>query len=421
MRLPDPRLCARCRGRGLCGLSYCPVISRAIALAKLGNIRLGRELFGSSPPSVFVGRVGYPYVNVGPSVPPERGDTRIYDFPEAWLDIDINRVIGYRMSLVTGSTKAKVYDAHNRLAQELQELALSSSPVDVELQLAKEPKPRIAFSEYEPPQGPRAPLERLRVAGNPKVPRPVEKAYQDGDLRAVEAVVMLYESGIPVTHIQKLLSVGALGLYKRRRLVPTRWSITAVDDIVSQHLISKVKRYEPLDSVEVYVRRTHDNLFIAVLLPQRWSYEWMEAWWPGSTWNAYGSEVVVEGDHEGYRGRWEYPDIGGCYFAARLATAEFLYRRRRQAAVILLREIYPGFNIPIGVWFVRENVRRMFLQPPALRTTDMREVVELLDRETRLGARRWLEASRILQRELAVRKLTDYLQAGGRKAGGVLR
>jgi Uncharacterized conserved protein len=74
---------------------------------------------------------------------------------------------------------------------------------------------------------------------------------------------------------------------------------------------------------------------------------------------------VIEIDYEGYRRRKTYPEIGGCYYSSRLAAAEFLRSRRRQAVVILWREIYPGFDLPVGVWFVRENVRELFRGKPA--------------------------------------------------------
>jgi len=403
----DPKICAVCRGRGWCGLSYCPLIARRIASLKLKPVLDRNDLFGSSPPSVFVGRYGYPYVNIGPSAPPERGDTRIYDYPENWIGLRIEDILEYRWSMVTGATRVKVIDVNNPLVDKIRELTLSIKPVDVEIYLEKPPKSSIRFSEHEPPQGPRAPLRDLRVVGNPSIPRVVDSVYGDRDLKAIEAVLTLYRHGIPVSMIQKLLSIGALGKY--RRLVPTRWSITAVDSMVSDELLEKVKDYPFINRIEVYVRRYYDNLFIAILVPGKWSYEWMEAWWPGSTWNPGAEEIIVEGDHEGFRGRSSYPDIGGCYYATRLAVSEHLHSRGKQAVAIVLREIYPGFNLPLGVWFVRENIRAMFREKPLLVTDSFREVLELIDRETKLGSRKWVESSYLLKRILYTETIDKYL------------
>ncbi|MEM4833562.1 MAG: hypothetical protein QXT57_00355, partial [Thermosphaera sp.] len=166
------------------------------------------------------------------------------------------------------------------------------------------------------------------------------------------------------------------------------------------------------NEIHVYELRIHGNLFIAILYPEKWSYEWMEAWWPGSAWNPLSTNVVVEGDYEEYKGRDDYPGIGGCYYASMLATLEQLNRFKRQATAILLREIYPSFNIPIGVWFVRESVRTMYSKPPVLKTTSFNEVIEFLNRSTRLGSSKWISSSRLLRRILGGRRITDYLKNG---------
>jgi len=408
----DPRLCAICRGKGLCGLSYCPLLAKKTATYKLRRIHGSQEVFGTSPPAVFVGRYGYPYVNIGPSVPPETGDTKIYDLPEKWLGLRIEQILDYRWSLVTGSRKYPVRKRNDPFLEKVHEIVLSLKPVDVEIYLEKPPRPIILFSEYEPPQGPRAPLKDFRIASNPSIPRVLDRVYNDLYLKASEAIIVLYKAGIPVSVIQKVLSVGALGTYMDRRLVPTRWSITAVDDTVSKYLINKIKQYNVINSIEVYMRKYYDNLFIAILYPGKWSFEWMEAWWPGSTWNPGDTEIIIEGDYEGYKGRKTYPEIGGCYFATRLAVAEHLEGRKRQAIAIVLREIYPGFNLPIGVWFVRENIRAMLRQGPVLKTNDMREVLEFINKHTRLGAKKWLNASRLLQRILFHSTIDKYIEKG---------
>lgn len=407
----DPRLCAVCRGRGLCGLSYCPVFARAESIKRLARVRGNKEVFGASPPSVFVGRTGYPVVRAGPASPPERGDTSVYDLPEEWVGLKLDDILAMRYSLIIGYERVGVEDVYTPYVMAMQEIALSQRPVDVEMVLARPPAIRVTFSEYEPPMGPRAPVEKVRVVQNPAIPRPVEKVYYDTDMRAQEAVTYLYRSGVPVTSIQRALSVGALGTGKRRRLVPTRWAITAVDKALSDALVDEVKQYPELGEVQVFARRVHDNLFIAVLMPGAWAFEWMEAWWPGSTWNQFGSEVVVEGDWEGFMGRDEYPEIGGCYYASRLAVAEYLTRVRRQAVAVLMREIYPGFNLPIGVWFVREQLRAMFREGPIARFSGVREAIRYILSGAKLGMR-WARESVLLRRAVSQRRLTDFVGGG---------
>jgi hypothetical protein len=173
-------------------------------------------------------------------------------------------------------------------------------------------------------------------------------------------------------------------------------------------LIEDVKRLPIIDSYLFFERRVSRNTFIAVIAPYAWSYEWIEAWFPYTTWNP-GAEVEVEGDWEDYRGRTTYASLGGCYYAARLATAEFMLRTRKQGMAILIREIYEGFFLPIGVWFVRENLRRMFESRPE-KYDQLEDVLERISRSTRLPLSTWLNTSRLLrsllrQTRLEVRSL----------------
>ncbi|MCC6057330.1 MAG: Nre family DNA repair protein [Desulfurococcaceae archaeon] len=408
----DPALCILCRGgRNLCGKAYCPILTRYRVLFKTSKKVVNTtSLFGSSPPAVFVGRYGYPYVYVGPMAPPEQGDTSRYDFPESWADIPIDRVVEFRTSLVLGRVRHMVTDVDSRIAQAIHELVLSVKPTDIEMIFDKPPRGAI-FSEYEPPIGPRANLTSLRVVGSTSSYRAVEKFYSDTDVKALQAVIELYRYGIPISHIQKLLSVGALGRKGFRRFVPTRWAITAVDNAISKYLVEKyIKNFETINSVQVFVRSIHKNLFISILVPGKWCFEWMEAWFPGSTWNIGGAEVVIEGDHELFTAnRDTYAAIGGCYYAARLATAEYLCRVRRQAIAIVLREIYPGFDIPIGVWFVREQLRAMYNQKPY--TIDsLEEAIEILDRFSVLKSSTWIRKSYLLKKLLKEYKLNRFIK-----------
>ncbi|MEM1570918.1 MAG: Nre family DNA repair protein [Pyrobaculum sp.] len=386
-------ICVKCRGgRYLCGLSYCPLLVRQAAAPF--RQPPPKELYGSSPPSVFVGRVGYPKVRLYPSSPPEVGDTTPYENPGEWLHMSLERFLAMRLSLYRGAVVLRVEDAARppRLLQDVQLLALSQRPVEVYLQFRKPPR-GVYFSEYSPPMGPSAPAERVEVEGTPALPRAAEKAYSDVDLKAAEAVVELYRHGLEVAYISRALSVGALG-GRRRRLVPTRWAITAVDKIVSDHLVEKVKDYPEVDGYYLYARRTVGNLFIAILAPSKWAYEWGEAFEPHTVWNPGGS-VEMELDYELYGGRRDYPGIGGCYYAARLATAEALMRMRRQAAAILWREVYTGFTTPTGVWWVRENVRAMYKDEPA-RFDTLEEALEAASYLLKIPLERWLTKSRIV-------------------------
>ncbi|RLG88517.1 MAG: hypothetical protein DRO18_01235 [Thermoprotei archaeon] len=409
----DFRLCIRCRGaRRLCGLAYCPLLVESRVSLTLGKVAARTSMDGSSPPSVFISWYDYPKVIAAIASPPLRGDTSHYERSEVWLklNLSVDDLLTMRLTLIRGGSNVSIHDLSNKYVSYLQEVALAEKPVDVELQFSKPPKPKIELDELNPPIGPLAPVRSVRLGSNPYFGRYVEKVFNDTDMNAREAVNYLYRSGIEVSRIIRIFSVGGVGIGNLRRLVPTRWSITAVDKIISDELVNRIKSYEPLSEVLVFQYRVFDNAFMAVLIPSRtgW-FEWMEAWFPGSTWNRFGSEVVIEGDWEGPQGRTTYPDIGGCYYASRLAVAEYLNRIRRKAIAVLMREIYPSFNIPIGVWFVRESLRIMFKQKP-IKLSDVKDLIKVMNKFFKIEPATWIMKSSILKKFIKERSILEYLR-----------
>jgi hypothetical protein len=243
---PPAWMCLQCRGaKLLCGKPRCPIIVKAQSMAR-ANYSYSDQIAGSSPPGVFVGRIGYPKVSIGPMVPPTYGDTSIMDTPEQWLGKPLETIVDYRYSLVRGNVRASVEDAANPTGTlgKLQELSMAALPVDAELRLSKAPRRVLTLSEDSQPYGPSAPLERFETS-NVTVEHKIEKAYYDRDLKAADAIFSLYRDDILVTRLQRALSIGMFGEGARRRLVPTRWSITAVDSTISGNSSSASRDSRP--------------------------------------------------------------------------------------------------------------------------------------------------------------------------------
>ena len=406
---PPAWMCLACRGaKLLCGKPRCPIIVKAQSMARQGPALGTNEILGSSPPGVFVGRLGYPKVSIGPMVPPQFGDTTILDTPEEWLGRPIEQIVDFRYSLVRGNSRSSVEEAREpgRLLSSLQELAMAAKPVDTELKLTKAPRRMLALSEDTQPYGPSGPLDRFRI-DNPSVDRRVQTAYYDRDLDAAGAIDELYRKGVLVTRIQKAFSLGMFGVGTRRKIVPTRWSITAVDSSISLGLIEKVKHRPTIDEYRVYSYGVYDNKYVAILLPEPWKFEWIEAWFPNTTWNQFTTQPYMIGDYEEYFGRTKYARVGGCYYSTRLAVAEALERERKQAAAIVLRETYPGFIMPLGVWNVRESIRELLKQPFERHLTFNGAMDSALSKLV-IPKTKWMSGSVLISRELSQMKISTY-------------
>ena len=403
-------LCVACKGsRFLCGKTRCPIIVKANYFLKSVPLMQSEDIAGASPPSVFVGRIGYPYVYAGPLVPPVQEDTSVYDLPEFWFGKSIDEIVGFRSMLIRGKHRVHVqkFEKAGKIIDKTRELALAVNPVDVELLLKKKPRGFILLDDEVQPFGPSAPIRDL-IVGNARWDHQIEKAYNDTDLKAAEAVLELYGRGVFVTKIQRAFSVGSFGLEKNRRFVPTRWSITAVDSIISKELMEKVKTFPEISEYRVYESVYLDNIFEVLMLPNAWSYEAIEAWYPGTVWNPSGKNVVMFSDWEGYEGRTTYAEIGGCYYAARLAVCEQLVKEQRQATVIVLREAHPGYIMPVGVWQVRENVRNAMRQKPYIFKT-LDKALRFIASRFQIPLQRWIMRSELLKNALFQKKITDFI------------
>ena len=321
-----------------------------------GNLFSSDSISGTSPPSVFIGSYNYPKVFVGPMVPPVHGDTSLLDSPEQWSGKSLEDIVNFRLSLVRGIQKTSVDNVDGKYIENLQEIIMSSKPLDSDLIFTKSPSQNILLDGESAPFGPIGEIKSAKFSGTTPV-KSIEKIYYDKDLNAQDAVVNLYNSGIEISKIQKCFSIGMLG--KKRKLVPTRWSITATDDIICKYLTDDVLNYSLIDSCKVFSYAHLGNIFAIVLFPHRWVYEMIESWYSNGV-MGFGS------DYEDARGIDHPPAIAGAYFAAKLGVLEYLHKKKIQAGVVILREIRPEYAIPVGVWQVREGIRKAMLQNPVI-------------------------------------------------------
>lgn len=402
-------LCSICKGsRRLCGKDRCPLMIRFYSQQKTLPMIDAKDMAGSSPPAVFVGRFGYPKVDVGPLIPPEFGDTSIMDTPERWVGKSIDEIVDFRFKLVRGKIRIDAYDfkKSGKVVDDIQEIALTESPLDIEAEFSHKPRGRVIMDDEVQPFGPSARMTSMRK-GNGRFERNLERSFYDTDMKAVDAVVSSYRNGTLISEIEKAFSVGTMGVDKRRRFVPTRWSITAVDDIIGKDLLETTRFNNTIDDYRIYQWEQLDNRWCILMMPCTWRYELIEAWYPNTTWNPTGRTIDIISDHEFFEGRKEYAHIGGCYYAARMAVNELLIKERRTAGVVIFREAHPGYVMPVGVWNVRENVRE------ALRTKyysydTLDRAMDHVDRVMDIPKKTWVNNSGVLKDWYTQRRIEDY-------------
>ena len=315
---------------------------------EIKNIKFKKSYAGEEL-NIFVGRHGYPNLNVG-FLGNEQVE-QIFDAPKEWAkkDFQIPLISGMRSSLINSRFKAQVKTHNTRLLDKAQEVALSNNPVDVDVELVKDPKKNLNLHKFSYPTGPAAELKKVTITSNPKIPKQVDYVVSDTDLKADKAIVSLYRKGFDEHYLTKILSTANLGLRSNRKLVPTRWSITATDDIIGKQLINDITKYPSCD-YKVTFGGYLGNYYIIMFLPGPFAYELFEI------------EVdsgQYETDYETSFGRKDYAKncVGG-YYANRLAVLEKLKSIKRTGTIITIRFITDKYYQPLGVWVVREASRK---------------------------------------------------------------
>ncbi|WP_135825623.1 DNA repair protein NreA [Halorussus ruber] len=335
---------------------------------RFSEVTQGDSLVGSTSPSVFVGRSNYPDVSTG-ILSPVGEEDRASEFTtdSEWYErgLDIDNVLQYRTGLLNSNHSANVdnvSDAWDGFVGTQREVAIADRPVYVEIGLSDSLDLDLDVDDITTPTGPSARATSADLTENPHVPRPVKKTLEDDDWQAQGAMTYLYRRGFDVYEINDILSAGALGRGQNRRLVPTRWSITAVDDTIGQFLRGQIRDRPSVDQTRVWVNEYMGNRYWVVLTPGQWEYELVEMKAPGSIWNQDpNGETWMGSAHEGYEGRTGYvEETAGAYYASRLAVLEHLESIGRQAKCLVLREVSDDYWAPVGVWQIRESVRNAF-------------------------------------------------------------
>ena len=362
---------------------------------------------GSSPPSIFVGQFGYPQVRIGPMIPPYHGDTSVLDRPEMWIGKSLEDIVNFRINLLKGTEVHNVNDMSGRYIESLQEMALSKKAVESIVTFKKIPSlylNEMSLSKNESEEIPTifsAPVSDFKIVPS-TADRKIEKNYYDDDLYASDAIIDLYDNDVAVSHISKVLSMGMLGRKKNRKLVPTKWSITAADDILSLYLLNKIKDNAIMDNYLVFDFNHLANYYSVIFIPDEiWSFEMIESWIDND------GRVHIGSDYEIGKKIDHYPSIAGAYFAARLSITEYLFKKRIKASVLILREIHPEYFMPLGVWQVREGLREC-LKSKAIPFETFDSALNYAISKTSLSKIEWIKNSSLI-RNKKQKRISDYL------------
>ena len=200
-----------------------------------------------------------------------------------------------------------------------------------------------------------------------------------------------------------------MGKEQNRKLVPTRWSITAVDDILSKQKVDLIKKQQELGEFRIFTNTFFGNRFVIIFVPDVWSFEMIETWFQGAYMNPSNRDIGMR-DWEPYGGRTNYAsNVTGAYYAARLAATEYLLKIQKQAQVIVLREISKDYRFPLGVWVIRVATRAA-LKKKHIIADSIDSAFNLVENYLQYPVEYWKNKSKLYELNKTQRKLDYFFQ-----------
>ncbi|MDP4039934.1 MAG: hypothetical protein Q8P57_05145 [Candidatus Pacearchaeota archaeon] len=400
-----PKLCKTC-GKESCD-------KHSFFLGKTINIK---NFSGSTPPEIFVGKWNYPNVYTGILSPQEHGNTEILSSSELWHKnkIPISDILKFRNRLIYGRTQSNIKKLNTKFLSTMSEIAMTHKSVSASFFL-KKPITKNLEKETRTPIIPKAAeLQSAKLDENAPVKPKVDYLVNDIEVKSSNAILELHKFKIPVSTIQKVLSAGLLGLKKNRKLVPTRWSITAVDDTISKEKLKKIKLLPEISEFQVFSADYIGNYYNFLLLPDKYSFEVIEI-----SIKNYGLEKGMcpernlgfpsWQDSETFFARKKYADsVTGAYYANRLALTEYLEKIKRQASCLVIREIRPQYYAPLGVGILREISREAFSKKPNTFNT-LQEALDDIQTRLKQPVSNYTQKSYLLNNQSKQKKISEFL------------
>jgi len=277
-------------------------------------------------------------------------------------------IIKLKAKNILGSTQSlNIKKTNEKIREELENIYKSKKEIEFSSKFENELKfDKILTSKVSGIMGSKNELLSINPNENTTTSNKIEK-YITKDIKSKEAIISLYEKGVNEHQIMNLLALGSFGININKKLVPTKWAISAYDQTIEKYLYSKIIKYNTINNYEIYHSNDKGNEFIIILIPDTFSAEVIEAF-----------DNTIESDFVNFDNKFKKlePETAGGFYATKFGIFENLNERKKQASFISIR-IIENYDIPLGVVFVREKVRDA-MKNKIFKSSNEKEIKEFL-------------------------------------------
>lgn len=349
-----------------------------------------RSLIVYSPPGLFIETAKYPILTAGILATPNPSEwLSIYDHPESWKGLERNAIFNMRKNLLRFVLPIDSGEAEpRRIIEVLQTLALSASPVALNVQVDEVCHPQLHSLGGLLPCGPLINASNIEIMSEPEVSK-VAKRVTEMDIPASEAIWNLLNFDYTLDQIARLMSVGLLGPFAHRRMMPLRSAYKeTIDTIISRCIIELADCPQARES-KIYMATLLGDSFTVLSIPgeARVDYLRMEKRQGGLSCSSSLEDL-----------RCPSTDTTTSVHAdnARFSTYYTMAAERQASHNIIFHFSRSVRNNSLGPWITRAGVKEALLSTPVV-MEDKGNALAVLDSVLRPELGRWASNNPLLE------------------------
>ncbi|TFG33528.1 hypothetical protein EU527_07925 [Candidatus Thorarchaeota archaeon] len=318
---------------------------------QLGKPVTNRHVTAFSPPGVIVEAAKYPVLMAGVLASTEPSEwLSIYDHPEGWSGLDKEAITSMRRRLYRFAVPvdARAMEPSD-IIETLQTIALSVSPVAIEVETSSLPPRKLHALGGQLPASPLVYTKSFDIISEPEISR-VAKRITEQDITVSEASWKLFDYEYTLDQVARLMAVGLLGRLDSRRLVPSRGAYKAIiDSYISRSMMELLEK--PVSTTyRLSMSEIFGDNFTILTQPGESQVDYLRI---ERIENGLDRGVSIQG------ARSSASDSKTAVFAdhARFSAFSDLVKKKESAHITIFHFSRNGNNNVFGPWLVRSGVK----------------------------------------------------------------
>ncbi|MFX1332027.1 MAG: hypothetical protein ACFE9W_10735 [Promethearchaeota archaeon] len=348
-----------------------------------------RSMTVYSPPGLFIETAKYPILAAGILATSEASEwLSIYDYPDSWRGLERDAIFNMRRKLLRFVLPVdSVQNKPTRIVEVLRILALSSSPITLNVQVDEISHPELHSVGGLLPCGPTIKVSDIEILSEPEISK-VAQRVTEMDIPTTEAIWNLLNFDYSLDQIARLMSVGLLGSVGHRRMMPLRSAYKAAIDSIISRCIIELADCSRANESKIYMSTLFGDSFTVLSVPgePRVDYLRTEKRQDGLTCTSSldvlrcpsaDSKTSVHADN------------------ARFSTYHTMATERQGSHHIIFHFSRSARNNSLGPWITRAGVKEALLSTPVA-MEDTGNALAVLDSVLRPELGRWALNSPLL-------------------------